>query len=125
MIAGKNCPACSRDVGVWPVIRGSLITLSGNRFRCPHCETKLRYAGWGIDGVYTVLMGPVLVAILLTEYRFIPWYETGRLIGFGVGWFILLSAPMLLASALYMRRRGVLVTEPDRAPDPGQLPSPR
>lgn len=39
MEAGKNCPNCQADIGVWPVFSASLPT----RIWCPHCSARLRY----------------------------------------------------------------------------------
>src|SRR5438552_3882876 len=44
MVDGKHCPACDRDIGVWPIFAAGL----PNRIRCPHCSARLGYRGIGV-----------------------------------------------------------------------------
>ena len=36
---GKNCPACMKDIGLWPIVRAGWPT----RIKCPNCKSILRY----------------------------------------------------------------------------------
>jgi hypothetical protein len=61
MANGKHCPACGRDIGVWPVFTAGL----PNRIRCPHCSARLSYRG--IVGVVFVLL-VVLAGVVVGAY---------------------------------------------------------
>jgi FlaA1/EpsC-like NDP-sugar epimerase len=41
MSDGRHCPACGKDIGLWPVVAAPL----PNLVRCPHCRTRLKYRG--------------------------------------------------------------------------------
>jgi hypothetical protein len=123
MDAGKHCPACKLDIGVWPIIKGGLISLSGNRIRCPHCRTRLKYVGWGIDAVFAVMMLPVFVGVMVISFAFIPWYQWERRSVLGVLLLALSMPPVVLASALYLRKHGSLMTVQDSEGGP-KLPGP-
>jgi len=64
---GKHCPACGRDIGLWPVFTAGL----PNRIWCPHCSARLSYRG--IAGVVVVL----LVALAGTVA--VGWYAAGAI----------------------------------------------
>ncbi|MBX9581454.1 MAG: hypothetical protein K2X87_14230 [Gemmataceae bacterium] len=57
---GQHCPACGRDIGVWPVFTAGL----PNRVRCPHCSARLGYhdIGWVVVVLLLVLAGVLVGA---------------------------------------------------------------
>jgi len=68
MADGKQCPACGRDIGVWPILSAGL----PSRIRCPHCFTRIRYRG--IAGVLLFLLAafPVVAVAALWAASVIP-----------------------------------------------------
>lgn len=46
-----HCPKCNKDIGVWAIFKCPFPNVF---FKCPHCNTKLKYnpVGWG----YTVIL---------------------------------------------------------------------
>lgn len=64
---GKLCPACGRDVGVWPVFSAGMPT----RIWCPRCRARLRYEDAG--GMFAAL----LVALAATALA--AWWASGAL----------------------------------------------
>jgi hypothetical protein len=115
MATGKQCPVCKSDIGLAAIDKGSLVTLSGNRFRCPHCETKLRYAGWGIDPVFAVMMIPAVGVSLVLAFTFIPSKEMVHRMVFSIVGVTLLSPLALFPAALYVRKHKTLITVQDDA----------
>ncbi len=101
---GKQCPACGKDIGLWPVVRAPF----PDRIRCPHCRARLTYRG--IGGLVVVL---VLVAVALTLGWFVAanqlpaanfWARLAIVVvGLGVLW-----VPVELWAAVYLRRAKVL-----------------
>jgi hypothetical protein len=39
MSDGRHCPACKKDIGLWPVF----LAVWPTRVKCPHCKSLLRY----------------------------------------------------------------------------------
>ena len=68
MADGKHCPACARDIGVWPIFAAGL----PSRIRCPHCFARIRYRG--IAGVLLFLLAafPVVAVAALWTASVIP-----------------------------------------------------
>ena len=60
MSDGKHCPACGKDIGIWPIF-----SAVRNRFRCPHCRVRLSYQGirWLVLALL-VLAVPLVAASL-------------------------------------------------------------
>ncbi|MFI5455928.1 MAG: hypothetical protein ACHRXM_10805 [Isosphaerales bacterium] len=102
---GKHCPACGKDIGIWPIFSAGL----PNRIWCPHRKARLCYRG-----VVRLSLALVIIAVALATA---PAYATIgfppdrsfplRLAAFGVT-LLALWMPVELAVALYLRSNKVL-----------------
>lgn len=110
---GKHCPACDRDIGIWPVFSAGL----PNRIRCPHCPARLRYheTGWVVVVLLFVLAGVIAGAALAVEQ--IPGLEPRTrpvaVVGLMLGAWVVVE----LAVVHYLRANHRLVCR-DRPADP-------
>lgn len=104
MKPGKICPACDKDIGVWPVFVAAL----PSRVKCPHCKARLQYVDTGV-------LVATLVAVLLScgagAFCFVlRFYPLARLeFAFVcVALIALLWLPLEFAVALYLRNAKTL-----------------
>lgn len=56
---GCDCPRCGRDIGV----HSPMFALMPNRFRCPYCRSRLRYAS--ADAWVWSILALVLAAVVM------------------------------------------------------------
>ena len=112
MANGKDCPVCGKDVGYWAV------ALQLFWIRCPHCRTRLTYAGTSgttlanfVGALFLVGLGGVAGVWVGLEVLF----RGGNLLsalGIGLGVFIALAIVLgvlvQLALAPAMRRNRTL-----------------
>jgi hypothetical protein len=103
MRGASECPACRRDIGVWPVILAS----TPNRFRCPHCRERVWYRG--IGGV--LVLFSVLLALLVIGALGVAWLAVGfddplTTGGVALGVLVLGYVPFEVAYALVLRGGG-------------------
>ena len=68
MANGKQCPACSRDIGVWPIFTAGL----PSRIRCPHCFARIRYRGIAGVLLFLLVAFPVVAVAALWAASVIP-----------------------------------------------------
>jgi hypothetical protein len=101
---GKHCPACGKDIGIWPVLMAGLPSW----VRCPHCRARLSYGNTGF--IVTMLFG-LLLLLCGAAFYFAKQHFSAHEIRF----FILLAVivvalwlPIELAATLYLRSRGKL-----------------
>jgi hypothetical protein len=109
MSDGKHCPACEKDIGIWPVLLAGLPT----RVRCPHCKTRLTYGN-----SLLLVLGVVAMASLVgvASYYITASYlgrnsrlsDPAKFYGVAVVLFLGLWLPVEVAFTLYVRNRGVL-----------------
>jgi ABC-type arginine transport system permease subunit len=109
MNGGKHCPACEKDIGLWPVLSAGLPT----RVRCPHCKARLTYGN-----SFLLLLGVVAMVSLvgLMSYYLASHYLVSssritnplKFYGVVVALFLGLWIPVEVAFTLYVRSRGVL-----------------
>src|SRR5262245_7976997 len=102
---GKHCPACGRDIGLWPVLTAILPT----RVRCPHCKTSLAYSNSS-----RLVFGLLALGLLLgaAAYFLAVWMQIKDRIQFhaaAVGLFVALWLPVEIAVTLLVRQRSNLV----------------
>ena len=101
MGGGKHCPACGKDIGVWPIFSAGL----PNRIWCPHCSRRLQYrgVGWLFLLLLVVLAGIMVGAYLLSLY--VPSSQLlVRLMVFG-GVTLGAWVPVELAVTVLLRRK--------------------
>ena len=105
MTDGKHCPACGKDVGIWPIASALL----PNLIRCPHCRTRLVYRDTGRLLVGLVVLGLALVTgiILLIPWLLPDTHPAVRLAAF-VAILLVVWIPVELWAAAYLRRNKVL-----------------
>ena len=101
---GKHCPACGKDIGVWPVLMAGLPTW----VRCPHCRARLSY---GSSGLMVALLFAFFLALILAACYFAQRHYAANEIRF----YVLLATivvgawlPVELLAAVYLRRHGKL-----------------
>ena len=68
MANGTQCPACGRDIGVWPIFTAGL----PSRIRCPHCFARIRYRGIAGVILFLLVAFPVLAVAALWAASVIP-----------------------------------------------------
>jgi hypothetical protein len=115
---GKRCPACNLDIGVWPIVKGSM-SLTDNSFQCPHCGTKLSYAGKGMHEVFGAAIGGctvIVVLVLIFGILFRRDADEVEVIVLMVGMGLLLPTAAMFGSALYLRKGSTVITEPGDPP---------
>lgn len=100
--AGKDCPACDRDIGVWAVFSAGL----PHRIRCPGCRHRLYYEKAG--RVITVYVAIWALVIAGTMFAIRPWSTSDQLIKrsllcFGTVFFI--GSVVELLTVLHLRHR--------------------
>jgi hypothetical protein len=109
MSDGKHCPACGKDIGVWPVLLAVLPT----RVRCSHCRARLTYG----KSLMLLLGVTTAVALLVVASCYIVSLYLGtkllynnpaKFFGVATALFLALWIPVEAAFALYVRNRGVL-----------------
>jgi hypothetical protein len=65
---GKHCPACGKDIGVWPIFSAGL----PNRIWCPHCSARLRYrVTTGLLLVIVALAIGLMAGALLFSWKYV------------------------------------------------------
>ena len=101
---GKHCPACGRDIGVWPLLTAGL----PSRIQCPHCQARLSFSNTGVLVACLVATGLVLGSgAYFFAARFYPITRLEfHLIAGGLTLALLLA--MHLVTALYLRSSRVL-----------------
>ena len=105
MSAGKHCPCCGQDIGVWRLFRAALVETS---VRCPHCSARLRYhqtsclAEVGLVALTAVI---ALISFGIAELMSVPHRWS---LGVGLGVFFSTFTVIRFFRALYLRRYGVL-----------------
>ena len=104
MSDGKHCPACGKDIGIWPVLTAGL----PNWLRCPHCKARLSYGNSGAVVICLFVLLLVLSAAVFYVIR-------QRYAANGVQFHLLLAGLVLAAwlpvefgATLYLRNRGTL-----------------
>jgi DNA-directed RNA polymerase subunit RPC12/RpoP len=60
---GKHCPACGKEIGVWPVFSAAMPSW----IRCPHCKSRLRYRKTA--GVFAIVLVGLLGLMIVTFIR--------------------------------------------------------
>jgi hypothetical protein len=57
---GKCCPACGKDIGLWPLLK---LWWPNVGLKCPHCRTSLKYnpAGFGLFAVGVLIYLPTVI----------------------------------------------------------------
>lgn len=109
MSDGRHCPACEKDIGVWPVLTAGLPT----RVRCPHCKARLTYG----SSLLLMLGVVAMTAVVGVASYYATLYLLGRLSRVGeplkfygvlVAVFLALWLPIEVAFTLVMRNRGEL-----------------
>jgi hypothetical protein len=109
MTDGRHCPACGKDIGLWPVVAAPL----PNLVRCPHCRTRLKYRDtlWLFVVVIFVALilavGAFAVAQLLIGEPILLTAATAVVI-LVVAW-----VPIEVFVAAYLRRSKVLTRTGD------------
>jgi hypothetical protein len=99
MADGKHCPACGRDIGIWPVFSAGL----PNRIWCPHCRARLTYRG--ARGLVLVLAVAVVAVAGVGYYTSAAFLDAHPVTGFALLGGILLAVWALieLAAVQYLR----------------------
>jgi hypothetical protein len=127
MADGRHCPACARDVGVWPVFSAGL----PNRIWCPHCGARARY-----DRVAGPILALLAAAVVAAAAAFGVAFVVARrvtdhpLVWMGVftAAFIagMAGAELLVAQFLRSRRQLTVIEPPHRrlarTPRPARCP---
>jgi hypothetical protein len=116
MSDGKHCPACGKDIGIWPVLSAGL----PSRVRCPHCKSRLSY-GSGLSLLLIALIVLVLVVCVgIASYYLASQHLAAgsrvsqpiKFYGIVAGVFLALWLPVWLpleiGLTLYIRSRGEL-----------------
>jgi len=101
---GKHCPACGKDIGIWPVLSATL----PNRIRCPHCRARLSYENAGALMLNVLLL---LIVLCVAMYYLLRQHDrtTGIMFYVHVAALAFLAwLPVELATTFYMRSRGRL-----------------
>jgi hypothetical protein len=111
MTDGKHCPACGKDVGVWPIASAML----PNLIRCPHCRTRLAYRGVGRLLVGLVVLGLALAVGLMLFVAWLPVIHPALRLATFVALLLVAWVPVEVAVAVYLRRHKVL-TRADEPP---------
>jgi uncharacterized protein (DUF983 family) len=112
MADGRHCPACGRDIGIWPVFSAGL----PNRIWCPHCGARVRYDR-AAGPVLALLPAAVVVSAVAFGVAFVVARRVTDhpLVWMGVftAAFIAGMAGVELLVARFLRsRRQLAVTEP-------------
>ena len=109
MADGKHCPACGRDIGLWPVFSAGL----PNRIWCPHCSARLTYRG--IGGVFLAPVVVLAAASAGASFASAAFPGTGTIVRLAVFVGVLLGAWALVELALvwFLRRNRPLVLHGD------------
>ena len=93
---GKHCPACGKDIGLWPIVSAGL----PNRIRCPHCRARLCFADSTPVTVVVLIIGVVLVGgIYLGIHLLTNWSETEKFF-----WWVLITLPLWTAVEFVVAR---------------------
>jgi|SRR6476661_1426564 len=109
MSDGKHCPACGKDIGIWPVLSAGLPTW----VRCPHCKARLTYG----SGVLLLLSVAVLAVSLGTVAFYLASQHLTADLRINKPWkfysltaaaFLVLWIPVEIGLTLYIRGRGEL-----------------
>jgi hypothetical protein len=109
MSDGKHCPACGKDIGIWPVLSAGL----PSRVRCPHCKARLSY-GSGFLLVLSVAVLAVCVGVAsfyLASHHLAADSRISRPLKFYsilAAVFLALWVPVEIALTVYIRGRGEL-----------------
>jgi len=104
MTDGKHCPACGKDIGLWPVLAAGL----PSRIRCPHCQARLTYGG---SGTLVACLFAILLTLAVGSFFVVSRQYSVRHLQFHAAFLAVALAVMLpvdLAATLYLRRFGVL-----------------
>jgi hypothetical protein len=109
MVDGKHCPACGRDIGLWPVFLAGL----PNRIWCPHCAARLAYRG--IGGVVVALLVALAAASAGAHFASAAFADTGPNVRLAVFVGVLLGGWVLveLAAVWFLRGNRPLVLHGD------------
>jgi DNA-directed RNA polymerase subunit RPC12/RpoP len=100
MTDGKHCPACGKDVGVWPIVSAML----PNLIRCPHCRTRLVYRDAARAIVALLLVAAALGVGAFTALLRLPLPNLWERVAVVIVALLLLWLPIELWAAVYLRR---------------------
>jgi hypothetical protein len=105
MADGQHCPACARDIGIWPVFSAGL----PNLIWCPHCAARLGYRG--ILGMCVVLIFVTAAVIGGAFYAAssIPGLSFSLQMALFAGLALVAWIPVELVIVWYLRRSCELV----------------
>lgn len=115
MSAGKLCPACGKDIGVWPIFSAGL----PNRIWCPHCRARLAYRNaWAVFLVVLGVMAGVVAAGYYAATALPDARPAVRALAFGG---VVLGAwvPVELAVAWFLRQHRELAVVDGSRPASG------
>jgi hypothetical protein len=101
---GKHCPACGKDIGIWPILMAGLPSW----VRCPHCRARLSY---GKTGVLVALLFGLLLLLNGAAFYFARQHYSAHEARFFMVLAVIVVAlwlPVELAATLYLRRHGKL-----------------
>jgi hypothetical protein len=99
MADGKQCPACGRDIGVWPIVSAGL----PSRIRCPHCFARIRYRGFAGVLLFLLAAFPVVAVAALWAASVIPGLSADVQPYAAVGILLVSWAAVELAVARFLR----------------------
>jgi uncharacterized protein (DUF983 family) len=101
---GKHCPACGRDIGLWPVFSAIL----PSRVRCPHCQASLAYGNSSHLVLGLLVLGVLLGGLAYFLALRLQIKDRIQFHAVAVGLFVMLWLPVEVAVTLLVRRRSVL-----------------
>jgi len=106
MNSGRDCPACKKDIGLWPVFRAAWPT----RVKCPHCKSTLRY-GIRVWRTFFIFVLPLTLALLVLSFA-LTWRVFGTLdivsFAFSLLLFVVAWGIFEIISAVYLRSHRAL-----------------
>lgn len=101
---GRNCPACRKDIGLWPIFSALL----PNRVTCPHCHARLGYRGVGLLTVILVLLMTTLGIVAYFAAFALPLTGSVQRVGAIIGMLLIVYIPIEIWAAQYLRRNKAL-----------------
>ncbi len=115
MADGSHCPACARDIGVWPVFSAGL----PNLIWCPHCAARLGYRRIGGVGIVLSLVTVVVIAAAYSAAASVPGLSFRVQMAVFAGLALAAWVPVELGVVWYLRRNRELVwlNKPTLGPD--------
>ena len=116
MSDGKHCPACGKDIGIWPVVSAAL----PSRVRCPHCKARLSYGGGLLLGMIALVVAVLVLCVGIASYYLAshhlaagarvskPIRFYGTLVAVFLALWLPIWLPLEIGLTMYIRRRGEL-----------------